>query len=63
MVGIVGGFEKCKYMKEEFGFDGVIDYKLENMYEVIVRECFEGIDVFFDNVGGEILDVVLVFIC
>ena len=56
VVGIAGGPEKCKYMKEELGFDGAIDYKSENMYEAIARECPEGIDVFFDNVGGEILD-------
>lgn len=62
VVGIAGGPEKCRYMKEELGFDGAIDYKSENMYEAIARECPEGIDVFFDNVGGEILDAALAFI-
>jgi NADPH-dependent curcumin reductase CurA len=59
VVGIAGGPEKCKYMKDELGFDGVIDYKNENMHAGIKREMPEGIDVYFDNVGGEILDAAL----
>ena len=59
VVGIAGGPEKCKYMKEDLGFDGVIDYKNENINVGIKREMPDGIDVYFDNVGGEILDAAL----
>jgi len=55
VVGIAGGPEKCAYLKE-IGFDGAIDYKNENVREALKRECPKGIDVYFDNVGGEILD-------
>lgn len=56
IVGIAGGPHKCQYMKEELGFDGVIDYKNEDVRAGIKRELPEGLDVYFDNVGGEILD-------
>lgn len=59
VVGIAGGPEKCKYMTDVLGFDGAIDYKNENVYKGIRRECPKGIDVFFDNVGGDILDAAL----
>lgn len=59
VVGIAGGAEKCKYLVEELGFDGAIDYKSENVHAGIKRECPKGIDVYFDNVGGEILDAAL----
>ena len=50
VVGIAGGPEKCAYMKDELGFDGVVDYKAENVYKGIRRECPKGVDVYFDNV-------------
>lgn len=59
VVGIAGGPEKCKYLVEELGFDGAIDYKNENVQSGIKKHCPKGIDVFFDNVGGEILDAAL----
>ncbi|MEM9823010.1 MAG: NADP-dependent oxidoreductase [Bacteroidota bacterium] len=59
VVGIAGGPAKCNYMKEELGFDGAIDYKNEEIHAAIKRECPKGIDVYFDNVGGEILDAAL----
>jgi NADPH-dependent curcumin reductase len=59
VVGIAGGAEKCAYMLKELGFDGSIDYKNEDIKAGIKRTCPEGIDVYFDNVGGEILDVAL----
>lgn len=59
VVGIAGGPEKCRYMKEELGFDEAIDYKNENIHVGIKRTCPKGIDVYFDNVGGEILDAAL----
>lgn len=59
VVGIAGGPEKCKYIVEELGFDGAIDYKNENVYKGIKKHCPKGIDVYFDNVGGDILDMAL----
>ncbi|VFT11924.1 oxidoreductase [Pseudomonas aeruginosa] len=59
VVGIAGGAEKCRFLVEELGFDGAIDYKNEDLAAGLKRECPKGIDVFFDNVGGEILDTVL----
>ncbi|MEE9373093.1 MAG: NADP-dependent oxidoreductase [Saprospiraceae bacterium] len=59
VVGIAGGPEKCAYMKNVLGFDGAIDYKNENIHKGIKREMPGGIDVYFDNVGGEILDAAL----
>ncbi len=59
VIGIAGGSDKCKYLIEELGFDGAIDYKNENIYDAIKREFPTGIDVYFDNVGGEILNAAL----
>jgi hypothetical protein len=58
-VGIAGGEEKCRHVVEELGFDAAIDYKSENVHQALRRECPDGIDVYFDNVGGEILDAAL----
>ena len=58
VVGIAGGAEKCEYVTE-LGFDAAIDYKSENVMEALGEQCPKGIDVFFDNVGGEILDAAL----
>ncbi len=60
VVGIAGGAEKCRYLIEELGFDAAIDYKAEpDLAAALRRECPNGIDVYFDNVGGETLDAVL----
>ena len=59
VIGVAGGKEKCKYVKEQLGFDEVIDYKNDNIYSSLKKYCPEGIDVYFDNVGGEILDAAL----
>ena len=59
VVGIAGGASKCKYVVEELGFDAAIDYKNENLMEGLKTHCTEGIDVYFDNVGGDILDAAL----
>ncbi|MEO1263121.1 MAG: NADP-dependent oxidoreductase [Bacteroidota bacterium] len=56
VVGIAGGPEKCKYLIDELGFDGAIDYKNESVKARLRELCPKGIDVYFDNVGGEILD-------
>ncbi|NNF22654.1 MAG: NADP-dependent oxidoreductase, partial [Saprospiraceae bacterium] len=62
VVGIAGGPMKCQYVKEELGFDAVIDYKAGDLKEAMKSTCPNGIDVYFDNVGGQILDTALVFI-
>jgi len=59
VVGIAGGPEKCKYVVEELGFDACIDYKNQSTYRGIKANCPDGIDVYFDNVGGDILDAAL----
>jgi NADPH-dependent curcumin reductase CurA len=59
VVGIAGGPEKCKFVVEELGFDACIDYKNESLKDGLKRHCPDGVDVYFDNVGGEILDTVL----
>jgi NADPH-dependent curcumin reductase CurA len=58
-IGIAGGAEKCRYVVEELGFDAAIDYKTQDVAEGLRTECPKGIDVYFDNVGGEILDAAL----
>ncbi len=62
VIGIAGGKSKCKYLIEKLGFDGAIDYKNENVANGIKKYCPKGIDVYFDNVGGEILDSALIFL-
>lgn len=59
VVGIAGGTEKCKYLIDALGFDAAIDYKNESVSKMIKAHCPNGIDVYFDNVGGEILDAAL----
>ncbi|MBM7059301.1 NADP-dependent oxidoreductase [Pseudomonas sp. UL073] len=59
VIGIAGGKEKCQYLIDELGFDGAIDYKNEDVVAGLKRECPKGVDVYFDNVGGDILDAVL----
>jgi NADPH-dependent curcumin reductase CurA len=56
VVGIAGGREKCDWLLKEAGFDAAIDYKSENVGEALTKYCPQGINVYFDNVGGEILD-------
>lgn len=58
-VGIAGGADKCRYLVDELGFDAAIDYKHEDLRSALRRHCPQGIDVYFDNVGGEILDIAL----
>jgi NADPH-dependent curcumin reductase len=59
VVGIAGGSEKCSWIADELGFDAAIDYKTEDVAQELRKHCPEGIDVYFDNVGGEILDAAL----
>lgn len=58
-VGITGTDEKCNWIKETLGFDAAINYKTEPVRECLQKHCPDGIDLYFDNVGGEILDAVL----
>jgi NADPH-dependent curcumin reductase CurA len=59
VVGIAGGPDKCRHVVEELGFDACIDYKSENVMTELRQHCPDRIDVYFDNVGGEILDAAL----
>ncbi len=58
-VGIAGGPEKCEWVVRELGFHACIDYKAGSVREGLKTHCPQGVDVYFDNVGGEILDTVL----
>jgi NADPH-dependent curcumin reductase CurA len=62
VVGVAGGKEKCDYIINELGFDGAIDYKNDDIKAKLKELCPNGIDVYFDNVGGEILDIALTHI-
>ncbi|MGV9267975.1 NADP-dependent oxidoreductase [Kitasatospora sp. NPDC003701] len=59
VVGIAGGAEKCALLTGELGFDAAIDYRAENVRKALRTQAPDGIDVYFDNVGGEILDAAL----
>jgi len=59
VVGIAGSAEKVNYLAQELGFDAVINYKTDNVEAAIPEYCPNGVDVYFDNVGGEITDVVM----
>jgi NADPH-dependent curcumin reductase CurA len=59
VVGIAGGAEKCRYIENELGFDAAIDYKSEDVKQSLRKHCPQGINVYFDNVGGTILEAAL----
>ena len=59
VIGIAGGKAKCDWLTGELGFDGAIDYKSENVGAALDRLCPNGIDVNFENVGGDIMDAVV----
>lgn len=61
VVGIVGSNEKCQYIKS-IGADAAINYKTENLREKLKEYCPKGVNVYFDNVGGEMLDELLMHI-
>jgi len=58
-IGIAGTPEKCQVLTEEFGFDAAINYRTDNLRHALREHAPNGVDVYFDNVGGEILDAVL----
>jgi NADPH-dependent curcumin reductase CurA len=59
VVGIAGSDDKCNWITRDLGFDAAINYHKENVSEALKRECPNGIDIDFENVGGEIMDAVL----
>jgi NADPH-dependent curcumin reductase CurA len=59
VIGIAGSAEKCRWVTEDLGFDACIDYKREDVEARLAELCPDGIDVYFDNVGGAILDAAL----
>jgi NADPH-dependent curcumin reductase CurA len=61
-IGIAGGPEKCRFVVEELGFDAAIDYKSEDVRAGLKQHCPDRVHVYFDNVGGDILDTVLTYL-
>ncbi len=59
VIGIAGGAEKCRHAKEVLGFDECLDHKAEDFAEQLARVCDQGIDIYFENVGGKVFDAVL----
>ena len=59
VVAIAGGQDKCRFLREELGVDAAVDYKAEDVGAALDAAAPAGIDVYFDNVGGDILDAVL----
>ena len=59
VVGIAGGPAKCEWVVKELGFDACIDYRAGNVRDDLKAHCPKGVDIYFDNVGGDILDTVL----
>jgi NADPH-dependent curcumin reductase CurA len=59
VVGIAGGKDKCDFVVSELGFDACIDYKNDSLKDSLKTHCPNGVDIYFDNVGGDILDTVL----
>lgn len=59
VVGVAGGPEKCALLTDTFGFDAAIDYRHDDVFAAVREHCPEGIDVFFDNTGGPILEAAL----
>ena len=58
-VGVAGGAEKCKYVVEELGFDACIDHKAPDFAEQLAKACPQGIDIYYENVGGHVFDAVV----
>ncbi|HEM2190928.1 TPA: zinc-binding dehydrogenase, partial [Klebsiella pneumoniae] len=58
-VGIAGGAEKCRYAVETLGFDLCLDHRADDFAEQLAKACPQGIDVYYENVGGKVFDAVL----
>jgi NADPH-dependent curcumin reductase CurA len=59
VVGLAGSDDKCKWLIDELGFDAAVNYRTANLKEALQEACRKGVDVYFDNVGGEILNAAL----
>lgn len=59
VVGIAGGAEKCNWVVEELGFDACVDYRQPGLFKALRAACPDGVDIYFDNVGGDILETAL----
>ena len=59
MVGIAGTEAKCRHLTQDLGFDAAINYRTDDLATALKRTCPDGVDVYFDNVGGRVLDAVL----
>jgi NADPH-dependent curcumin reductase CurA len=59
VVGIAGGQDKCRFVKEELGFDACLDHREPELGERLKAACPDGIDIYFENVGGAVFDAVL----
>ncbi len=59
VIGVAGGADKCRYVVDELGFDVCLDHKAENFAEQLAQACGDGIDIYFENVGGKVFDAVL----
>ena len=59
VVGIAGGAEKCAWLKDELGFDEAVDYKAGDVRRALRAACPKGIDVYFDDVGGDVFEAAL----
>ncbi|ASJ40991.1 NADP-dependent oxidoreductase [Vibrio vulnificus] len=59
VIGIAGGEEKCQFAKETLGFDECIDHKATDFAEQLAKVCHNGIDIYFENVGGKVFDAVM----
>ncbi|WP_332398764.1 NADP-dependent oxidoreductase [Vibrio metschnikovii] len=59
VVGIAGGEEKCRYAKQVLGFDECLDHKADDFAQQLAQACPQGIDVYYENVGGKVFDAVL----
>ena len=62
VIGIAGGSKKCDYVKNTLKFDECLDYKNENFFNNLRNACRDGVDVYFDNVGGTLLNQMMIFI-
>jgi NADPH-dependent curcumin reductase CurA len=60
VVGIAGGPDRCRYVTDDLGFDACIDRHEPDLMSAIANTCLDGVDVYFDNVGGELLDAAIV---
>ncbi len=59
VVGVAGGAEKCKWVVGELGFDACVDYRDPGFFKLLKEACPQGIDIYFDNVGGKVLETTL----